>query len=289
MKGDILREADEHRLLVEDVLPAVDHPPGKHRRREAVDAPRRVVFGRRTLVDNPQLALGAVVQAYAPVEEVAQHHPRGGALHGVAHAVDGPLGALLDGLLLGRRAQHRGLLATPVPLLCVAEQVARGLDLRVLEAEADHLLDVCVSPDVMASGAQHHCQVGPRDRQELVLLGLQHLQEVVAHELADAHHDRRVLLERRVLQDFDTVVLIHPRQDEVRELRRVEGLNPELLRELQHVEPVTRPEFVVVEPAEVHEAHQRGDGLVVALELDCGVRGPSIGHELLVEPSRLRS
>mmetsp|Transcript_85783 Transcript_85783/g.232715 ORF Transcript_85783/g.232715 Transcript_85783/m.232715 type:complete len:350 (+) Transcript_85783:414-1463(+) len=287
MQGDILRETDEHRLLIEDILAPVDDPPREHGSREAVDAARRVVSGHRALVHNPQLALGAIVEAHGPIEKAALNDPSRSAVHRGLDVQDRPLLARLL-LLTGGGLQSRRLLAGPVPLFGVAQQVARGVDLRVVEAKGDNLLDIRVVCHVVACSPQHGGQVVPRDRQQLILHAVQHLQEVYAHELGNAIHNLRVLRQRRVLQDLDAVRLRQPREYEGCELLLVERVDAELLAELQHVQAVIGPQAVILEATEVHEADESGHGLVVSVQLDRGFAGIGIRGELLVEPIRLR-
>mmetsp|Transcript_105868 Transcript_105868/g.299230 ORF Transcript_105868/g.299230 Transcript_105868/m.299230 type:complete len:265 (+) Transcript_105868:362-1156(+) len=253
MQRDILREAYKHWFLVEDILAPVEHSPSKHGGREAVDAARRVLPRRCALVDDAQLALGSVIQADAPLEKIANDYPCRRALHRGPDPLDAPLVTLAK-VLLRCTAQDAGLFAAPVPLLRLPQEVARRLHLRVLEAEHDDPLRVGVRAHVVARRPQDLSEVLPRDAQQVVMHRGQHLEEVVADELADAGLQQRVPRQALVLHHGDAVLRRQSRQDEWLDVRRIQRLDPKLLRQPQHVKAIIGSKAVIGNPSKVHEA-----------------------------------
>mmetsp|Transcript_125480 Transcript_125480/g.360682 ORF Transcript_125480/g.360682 Transcript_125480/m.360682 type:complete len:391 (-) Transcript_125480:50-1222(-) len=287
MERNVLREADEHRLLVEHILAAEDDPPSEHRSGKAVDGPRGVVAGRGTLVHDAQFAFSTIVQADAPIEEVAQHQASGGAFHSGTDVGNAPFRALFHCIRMWRRAQQRSISAAPIPLLRVTEEVARRLKLRMAQTELHNAFRVLVRPNMVACSPHHRRQVVPRDRQELLFHRGSHGQEIVADEIADALLDKRVLRQGRVLKRVEAILWRQPRQDKWREFVLVQRFDGQLLAQLEHLEAVVRPEGLVRQAAEVHETDQRRCGFVVPVELDVHM-GSLVRAELLAEPLRLR-
>mmetsp|Transcript_96464 Transcript_96464/g.251457 ORF Transcript_96464/g.251457 Transcript_96464/m.251457 type:complete len:262 (+) Transcript_96464:349-1134(+) len=254
------------------VLAAVDHVPGEHRRREAVDATRRVLPRRGALVDDAQPPLGAVVEPDAPVEELALHDAPGRDFHGAAHVLHPPLAGDLDvrGSLPGLDLAHVGdLLPTPLPLLGLPQQVAGRVQLSVLQAEADHLLRVRVGGHEMAGRPEDIREQFPGNLQERALHRRQHVQEVSADKLADFLKHQRVLGQDVVLEGSNTVLL---RQAWLLQLRRdvvlVQRLDVKLLCQHQEVEGLLWGEVGLKAP-EIHEAHHAAHHLVLVVQLDC--------------------
>mmetsp|Transcript_4885 Transcript_4885/g.11460 ORF Transcript_4885/g.11460 Transcript_4885/m.11460 type:complete len:300 (-) Transcript_4885:409-1308(-) len=228
VQGDVLWEADEDGLFVEDILAPVQDPPSKHGCREAIDAAWLILSGGCTLVHDAQLALGAVIQPNAPLEEAAQNNPRWGSIHGAAHMADAPLNAF-GRLLLWSVAKDAGLVAAPVPLLGLPEQVTRRFHLRMLQAEDHNSLGVSIGGHVMASVLQDLCQILSGDAHQLVLQIDQHLQQMIPHILAHQTHEKWVPWQSLVLHDVHAVLWCQAWHDEWLNVCSVKGLDAEVL------------------------------------------------------------
>mmetsp|Transcript_149031 Transcript_149031/g.211735 ORF Transcript_149031/g.211735 Transcript_149031/m.211735 type:complete len:208 (-) Transcript_149031:439-1062(-) len=207
MQRHIFRKANEHRLLVEHVLALVHHLPREHRSRKPVDG-AALLRGLRTLVDKPQFALRSVIQADAPVKELPSYNLRWGSIHCHSHSIDAPNLAWILQLLaiLGRDApQHREVSTTPLPGLGLTKQVARGVDLCVLQTIFHNEVSLGVVRNLMAGILKNDGQEMPWNLEEAFLPALQHRLQVFARKLARSILKFRKFVEGFVVQDIHTV------------------------------------------------------------------------------------
>ena len=94
-----------------------------------MDALRHLLVGLGQLVDQPQLALSAIVQADVPIEELPHHDPGWSGLHGAPHTLQTPGLRVHHRLLMSPkvkrvyemprlgRSEHREVSAAPLPSL----------------------------------------------------------------------------------------------------------------------------------------------------------------------------
>mmetsp|Transcript_45100 Transcript_45100/g.125032 ORF Transcript_45100/g.125032 Transcript_45100/m.125032 type:complete len:249 (+) Transcript_45100:401-1147(+) len=245
MQRDVLREANEHRLLVKDILAAVHDMPSEHRRWEAVNATVRCgcvgtireLFRARggALVNDAQLPLCPIVEPDAPIKKIAHDDPRWSAFHSGADTFDAPLRAL-KWSLLRRAPQNAGLVATPVPRLRLPQQVARRFDASMHQTESNDAFCVGIRGYEAARRLQHRGQQRPWDR--LVLYRVHHLQKVGPNEMAYRSLELGVPDQTLVEEHADAVLHGEPRNDEGRDVSTFDRINSKIFGKEQHFQTI---------------------------------------------------
>mmetsp|Transcript_71113 Transcript_71113/g.169758 ORF Transcript_71113/g.169758 Transcript_71113/m.169758 type:complete len:282 (-) Transcript_71113:209-1054(-) len=257
MQRNVFRKANEHRLLVEHVLALVHHLPREHRSRKPVD--RAALLRRlRTLVDKSQFALGSVIQADAPVKELPSYNLRWGSIHCHSHSIDAPnlTWILLLDILARNGPQHREVSTTPLPGFCFTKQVARGVDLCVLQTVFDNEVSLGIVRNLMAGVLKNDGKEMPRNLEEAFLPALQHRLQVFASKLARGILEFRKFVEGFVVQDIHTVRLVQTVHNDGPHILCLYCLDLQLLCKTEEIQTFQRCHPICCKTSEIQQTDE---------------------------------